>query len=117
MSAPFLTPGAGPVRTRVERRAAVVVLWLSQQPRLLPAAIVAVVFVLGLVLPGVAGAVLLTLCLALLAVLTATSPGRPRRRAGRPVRLLVMRRDRDLHRRQAHLTGQVDLTARAHSPT
>jgi uncharacterized membrane protein len=89
VSAPFMTPGAGPVRTRVERRAAVIVLWLSQQPRFLPAAVVAVVFVLGLVLPGVAGAVLLLLCLALLAVLSYLAwPSTPA--SGRPVRLLVM---------------------------
>ena len=89
MSAPFMTPGAGPVRTRVERRAAVVVLWLSQQPRFLPAAIVAVVFVLGLVLPGIVGAVLLLACLALLAVLSYLAwPSTPA--GGRPVRLLVM---------------------------
>jgi hypothetical protein len=84
-----MTPGAGRVRTQVERRAAVVVLWLSQQPRFLPAALVAVAFVLGLVLPGVVGAVLLLACLALLVVLSYLAwPSTPA--GGRPVRLLVM---------------------------
>lgn len=89
MSSPFMTPGAGPVRAWVERRAAVVVLWLSQQPRFLPAGVVAVVFVLGLVLPGAVGAVLLLACLALLAVLSYLAwPSTPA--SGRPMRLLVM---------------------------
>jgi hypothetical protein len=89
VSSPFMTPGAGPVRTQVERRAAVVVLWLSQLPRFLPAAVLAVVFVLGLVLPGVVGAVLLLACVALLAVLSYLAwPSTPT--AGRPMRLLVM---------------------------
>jgi hypothetical protein len=89
VSSPFLTPGAGPVRAKLERRAAVVVLWLAHLPRFLPAAIVGVVFLLGLVLPGVAGAVLLLACLVLLALLTYLAwPSTPA--GGRPVRLVVL---------------------------
>jgi hypothetical protein len=89
VSSPFLTPGAGPVRAKVERKAAVVVLWLSHLPRFAPAGVVAVVFLLGLLLPGVVGAVLLLACLGLLGLLSYLAwPSTPA--TGRPVRLLVM---------------------------
>lgn len=67
---PFMTPGAGPVRTRIERRAAVVIVWLAHLPRLLPPLVVVLVFGGGLVLPGVFGAVLLLLIAAVLGLLS-----------------------------------------------
>jgi hypothetical protein len=56
---PFMTPNAGPVRARIERRSALIVVWLAHVPRLVPPLVVFVVFFTGLVLPGVAGGVLL----------------------------------------------------------
>jgi hypothetical protein len=67
---PFMTPGAGPVRTRIERRAAVVIVWLAHLPRLLPPLVVVLVFGGGLVLPGVVGAVLLLLTATVLGLLS-----------------------------------------------
>lgn len=58
---PFLTPNATPFRREVERRSAIVVLFLRQLPRALPALIVLGVVAGGLALPGVAGAVCLVL--------------------------------------------------------
>jgi hypothetical protein len=84
-----MTPGAGSVRQRVERSSAVVVLWLAHLPRALPAVVVGVAFLLGLVLPGIAGAVLLLLCLAVLGLLTYLAwPSTPAQ--ARPVRVVVM---------------------------
>jgi hypothetical protein len=54
-----MTPDAGPVRALVERRSALVVIWLAHVPRAIPPLAIVVVFLTGLVLPGVAGAVLL----------------------------------------------------------
>ncbi|MDA0564035.1 hypothetical protein LG943_06800 [Streptomonospora sp. S1-112] len=57
----FYTPGAGRLRREVERRSAVPLVWLHNAPRLLLPATMAVVLIAGLVLPGVAGALLLAL--------------------------------------------------------
>jgi hypothetical protein len=67
---PFMTPDAGPVRARIERRAALVVIWLAHVPRALPPLAVVVVFFTGLLLPGIAGAVLLLVTVAVMALLS-----------------------------------------------
>ncbi|HVE98375.1 MAG TPA: DUF6703 family protein [Mycobacteriales bacterium] len=87
--APFLTPNASPVRREVERRSAIVVLFLRGLPRALPALVVLAVVAGGLALPGPAGAVCLVLSALILAWLVylswpALSPG------GRLIRLLVI---------------------------
>jgi hypothetical protein len=67
---PFMTPDAGPVRARIERRSALVVIWLAHVPRLVPPLVVVVVFFAGLVLPGVTGAVLLLVTVAMMGMLS-----------------------------------------------
>jgi hypothetical protein len=67
---PFMTPDAGPVRSGIERRAALVVVWLAHLPRWLPPLVVFLVFGGGLVLPGVVGAVLLLLTVAVMGLLS-----------------------------------------------
>ena len=67
---PFMTPDAGPVRAAVERRSALVVVWLAHVPRALPPLVVVIVFLCGLVLPGIVGAVLLLVTVAVMALLS-----------------------------------------------
>lgn len=55
------TPGATRMRREIERRSAVPLVWLHNAPRWLLPAAMALAFVGGLVLSGVAGATLLTL--------------------------------------------------------
>ncbi len=55
----FFTPGAGQLRRAIERRSAVPLVWLHNAPRWLLPATMALAFVGGLLLSGVAGAVLL----------------------------------------------------------
>ena len=52
---PFLTPNATPFRREVERRSAIVVLFLKGLPKALPALVVLAILAGGLALPGVAG--------------------------------------------------------------
>ncbi|HVE64849.1 MAG TPA: DUF6703 family protein [Mycobacteriales bacterium] len=86
---PFLTPEASPRRRAIERRSAVVLLFLRGLPRALPALLVLGVVAGGLALPGVAGAVCLVLAALVLVWLVylswpALSP------AGRAIRVLVI---------------------------
>jgi hypothetical protein len=67
---PFMTPDAGPVRARIERRSARVVVWLAHVPRLVPPLVVFVIFFAGLVLPGVAGAALLLVTVVVMGLLS-----------------------------------------------
>lgn len=60
-SVPFLTPNATPFRREVERRSAIMVLFLRGLPKALPALVVLGVVAGGLALPGVAGMVCLAL--------------------------------------------------------
>ncbi|CAL9411148.1 hypothetical protein SUDANB121_01672 [Nocardiopsis dassonvillei] len=53
------TPGAGPVRRAVERRSAVPLVWLHRSPRWLTPLLLGVLFVAGLLAPGLAGALCL----------------------------------------------------------
>nr|WP_046469075.1 DUF6703 family protein [Allosalinactinospora lopnorensis] len=57
----FYTPDAGPLRREIERRSAVPLVWLHNAPRWILPVSMAAVFVGGLLLAGIAGAVLLTL--------------------------------------------------------
>ncbi|WP_398694710.1 DUF6703 family protein [Streptomonospora wellingtoniae] len=57
----FYTPGASRLRREIERRSAVPLVWLHNAPRLLLPAVMGVVLIAGLVLAGLAGAVLLVL--------------------------------------------------------
>jgi hypothetical protein len=57
----FATPDASPLRREVERRSAVPLVWLHNAPRWMLPLAMAAVFVAGLLLAGVAGAVLLAL--------------------------------------------------------
>jgi hypothetical protein len=86
---PFHTPGAGPTRTAVERRASTFVVWLAVMPRAIPFVAVAIVMLLGLFLPGVAGAVLLLVVVTLMGLLSylAWPAAAPQTRA---LRLLVL---------------------------
>ncbi|MDX6229146.1 MAG: hypothetical protein QOI76_2536 [Frankiales bacterium] len=67
---PFMTPDAGPVRTRIERRSALVIVWLAHLPRIIPPLVMVLVFGGGLLLPGVVGAVLLLVTAAVLGLLS-----------------------------------------------
>ncbi|MDE3720108.1 hypothetical protein PWG71_01810 [Nocardiopsis sp. N85] len=86
------TPGAGPLRRAVERRSAVPLVWLHRAPRWFSPLILGVLFVTGLLAPGVAGALCLTpvaLFLAWLAYLA--WPGMdPRRRVPRVLVVVVI---------------------------
>jgi uncharacterized membrane protein len=86
---PFMTPGAGPLRGSLERRSATVVVWLAHQPRLLPPVVIGVVFIAGLVLPGVAGAAVLLVVAAVMGLISYLSwPSVP---SGlRSMRLLIL---------------------------
>lgn len=55
----FYTPGAGPLRHAVERHSAVPLVWLHNAPRWILPVVMALVFIGGLLLTGVIGAVLL----------------------------------------------------------
>jgi hypothetical protein len=63
---PFLTPGASPFRTAVERRSAVVVIFLRRLPRVVPSLLVIGLVAAGLLAPPVAGGVALLVIGALL---------------------------------------------------
>lgn len=56
---PFLTPDASPFRTAVERRSALVLVFLSRLPKALPALLMLGLLALGLLLPGLGGAAFL----------------------------------------------------------
>ncbi|GAB3740681.1 DUF6703 family protein [Nocardiopsis nanhaiensis] len=60
----LFTPGAGRLRSEVERRSAVPLVWLHQRPRWLPPVALGALFIAGLMAPGWLGA----LCLLLVAV-------------------------------------------------
>ncbi|MFL1382420.1 MULTISPECIES: DUF6703 family protein [unclassified Nocardiopsis] len=82
---PLYTPGAGPVRRAVERRSAVPLLWLHRAPRWLSPLLLGVLFVAGLLAPGLVGGLCLlpvALFLAWLAYLTWPTL-EPRQRAPR----------------------------------
>jgi hypothetical protein len=86
---PFLTPGASPLRTKVERRSAAVILFLRGLPRWLPGVGVLCLLGGGLLLPGLAGAALMMVVAAILLWLVYLSwPAVPA--FGRLVRLLVV---------------------------
>ncbi|GAA3755520.1 hypothetical protein HDA32_004169 [Spinactinospora alkalitolerans] len=55
----FYTPDAGGVRRRIEQRSAVALVWLHNAPRWILPVAMALVFVSGLLLAGIAGALLL----------------------------------------------------------
>ncbi|MFC4560893.1 DUF6703 family protein [Nocardiopsis mangrovi] len=57
----FYTPDAGPLRAEIERRSAVPLVWLHNAPRWVLPLAMAAVFVSGLLLAGLAGALLLAL--------------------------------------------------------
>ncbi len=67
---PFMTPDAGPVRAGIERRSALVIVWLAHLPRYLPPLVMFLVFGGGLVLPGLPGAILLLLTAAVMGLLS-----------------------------------------------
>ncbi len=69
-SAPFMTPGAGPVRARVEKVSSTFIVWLSRLPRVVPPVIVGVLFFGGVLISGVIGFVMVLLIVALLSLLT-----------------------------------------------
>lgn len=81
----FYTPGAGPLRHAIERNSAVPLVWLHNAPRWILPVGMALAFIGGLLLAGVAGAVLLCLLalfigwLAFLAWPTLPSGGRAAR--------------------------------------
>lgn len=53
------TPDAGPLRRAVERRSAVPLVWLHRAPRWVAPLLLGVLFVAGLLAPGLAGALCL----------------------------------------------------------
>ena len=86
---PFLTPHASPFRTAVERRSAVVVVFLRKLPRLVPGLLVIGIVATGLLAPPVAGGVALLVAALLLAWLAfLTWPAMPA--PGRILRLAVV---------------------------
>jgi hypothetical protein len=56
---PFLTPGASPLRARVEQRSATVVVWLATLPRLVPITAAAALFLIAILAGGVIGGLVL----------------------------------------------------------
>lgn len=86
---PFLTPDAGPFRRKVERRSAILVLFLRGLPKALPALIVLAIVAGGLALSGPAGVACYLLSVLILAWLVYLSwPALPP--AGRAVRIAVI---------------------------
>lgn len=86
---PFLTPDASPLRQAVERRSAVVVLFLRGLPKAMPGLLVLGLLAGALVAPGALGAVLVGLVALLLTWLVYLSwPALPQ--AGRLIRLAVI---------------------------
>ena len=69
-SAPFMTPGAGPVRAKVEKNCATFVVWLSRLPRAVPPIAVALLFFGGLVVSGLIGCLLILVVVAFMSLLT-----------------------------------------------
>lgn len=64
---PFLTPGGSPFRHAVERRSAVVAVFLHRLPRALPGLIVIGLLAAGLLAPPLASGIVLLVVAALLA--------------------------------------------------
>ena len=86
---PFFTEGAPPFRHAVERRSAVVVVFLARLPRAVPGLLVAGLVAAGLLAPGAVGGVALLVVAALLGWLVYLSwPRVPL--PGRAVRLVVL---------------------------
>lgn len=83
------TPGAGPARRLVERRSAVLLVYLHQMPRWTMPLLIAALFLAGVFVPGVVGAALLVLLAAFLGWLSYLSwPALPGN--GRLVRTLTV---------------------------
>jgi len=82
----FYTPGAGDTRRQMERSSARPLVWLHQQPVWLPPAVVAILLVVGLAVPGWLGAGALVLVAAFLGWLAVLSWPRLNR-GGRLLRL------------------------------
>jgi hypothetical protein len=88
-AAPFLTPGASPLRTAVERRSATVVVFLSRLPRAVPGLLVVFLVAAGLLAkPVVSGGALLLVGLLLTWLVFLSWPRVPA--AGRAVRVVVI---------------------------
>jgi hypothetical protein len=88
-SAPFLTPGATPFRTAVERRSAIVVVFLSRLPRAVPGLLVVGLVAAGLLAPPVVSGVALLFVGLLLTWLVFLSWARVPA-VGRAVRVVVI---------------------------
>jgi hypothetical protein len=82
----FYTPGASDTRRQMEQSSARPLVWLHQQPVWLPPAVVAILLVVGLAVPGWLGAGALVLVAAFLGWLAALSWPRLNR-GGRLLRL------------------------------
>ncbi len=67
------TPGAGPARRLLERRSAVLLVYLHQIPRWVVPLAIAALFLAGVFAPGIAGAALLVVLALFLAWLSALS--------------------------------------------
>ena len=86
---PFLTPGGSPFRHAVERRSAVLLVFLHRLPRAVPGLLVLALVAVGLIAPPVVSGVALLVVAALLVWLVFLSwPGVPA--VGRAVRLVVV---------------------------
>ena len=86
---PFLTPGGSPFRQAVERRSALVLVFLRGLPRAVPGLMVVGLLVAALLAPPVASAIALIVVALLLVWLTFLSwPAVPPQ--GRAVRLVVV---------------------------
>jgi hypothetical protein len=88
-AAPFLTPGASPLRNAVERRSATVVVFLSRLPRAVPGLLVVFLVAAGLLAkPVVSGVALLLVGLLLTWLVFLSWPRVPA--PGRAVRVVVI---------------------------
>ena len=86
---PFLTPDATPFRRTVERRSAIVLVFLAKLPRAVPGLLALGLVAAGLLAPPVAGGVLLLVVAALLGWLVYLSwPAVPAQ--GRAIRVVVI---------------------------
>ena len=65
-NAPFLTPGASPLRASVERRSATIVVWLATLPRLVPISAAAALFLIAILAGGVVGGLVLLVIAAIM---------------------------------------------------